>query len=80
MSDEQGTQIWDTLMDISSRLARVEALLLKMTDDARDIRETMRDHDKRISALESHRDSTIGAKDIVMWLAMAGIALWEVLK
>lgn len=87
MSDSQIDRIMDALIDIrknqqdiSERLAKVEVMLDGLTDNIREMKRTLREHDERINDLETHKDVAIGAKDIFTWLAMAGIALWGVLK
>ena len=72
--------IQENQQDIRERLAKVEVMLGELTDDMKDMKHTLRSHESRIKELESHKDATIGAKDIVTWLAMAGIALWGVMK
>ena len=78
--NEEQNRVYDKLSEISERLARVEVLLSELTGDVRDMKTTLRDHETRINELESHKDATIGMKDVITWLVMAGIALWGVLK
>ena len=78
--NEEQSRVYDKLSEISERLARVEVLLSELTGDVRDMKTTLRDHETRINELESHKDATIGMKDVITWLVMAGIALWGVLK
>lgn len=81
MSDEgQNERLWNKLNEISERLARVETMIHERTDDTKEIRNMLKSHEDRLAELESHKHATIGAKDIVAWLAITGIMLWEVLK
>lgn len=80
MSEDKLDRMFDKISDISERIVRVEVLIKEVADDTNDTKTTLRRHEERIAELESHKDSFIGAKDIVVWLAITGIALWEVLS
>ena len=66
--------------DIRERLAKVETMLHERTDDTKEIRNMLKSHEDRLSELESHKHSSVGAREIVAFLIMAGLALWGVLK
>lgn len=66
--------------DIRERLAKVETMLHERTDDTKEIRNLLKSHEDRLSELESHKHSSVGAREIVAFLIMAGLALWGVLK
>jgi len=66
--------------DIRERLAKVETMLHERTDDTKEIRNMLKSHEDRLSELESHKHSGVGAREIVAFLIMAGLALWGVLK
>ena len=76
----ESERLYEKLAEISERLARVEVMMSELTDDMKDTKQTLRNHEARIKELESHKDATVGAKDIITWLVMAGIALWGVMK
>ena len=40
----------------------------------------LKSHEDRLSELESHKHSSVGAREVVAFLVMAGLALWGVLK
>ena len=79
MSDEQILKLMDKLNDIDRRSVKMETLMQEWSADVKDIRQLLREHDKRINELESHKDSVVGAKDVFTWLAIAAIMVWEVL-
>ncbi len=68
------------LVDIRERLAKMETMLHERTDDTKEIRNMLKSHEDRLAELESHKHSSIGAREIVAFLIMAGLALWGVLK
>ena len=80
MGEGNNDKFWNKLNEISERLARVETMIHERTDDTKEIRNMLKSHEDRLSELETHKASTIGAKDIVAWLAIAGIMIWEVLS
>ena len=80
MSDNQVDSIMSVLIDVRERLARVETMIHERTDDTKEIRNMLKSHEDRLSELESHKHSSIGAREIVAFLVMAGIALWGALK
>lgn len=87
MSDNQIDRIIDKLDDIQKdqrdmlvRLGKVETMIHERTDDTKEIRNMLKSHEDRLAELESHKSSTIGAREIVAFVIMAGIAIWEVLK
>lgn len=73
-------RVWNKLNEISERLARVETMIHERTDDTKEIRNMLKSHEDRLCELESHKHATIGAKEIVAFIIMAGLALWGVLK
>ena len=80
MSDYQIDSIMSVLVDVRERLARVETMIHERTDDTKEIRNMLKSHEDRLSELESHKHSSIGAREVVAFLVMAGLALWGVLK
>ena len=87
MSESQIERIMDALNDIQKnqqeireRLAKVETMIHERTDDTKEIRNMLKSHEDRLAELESHKSSTIGAKEVVAFAIMAGLALWGVLK
>ena len=68
------------LVDIRERLAKMETMLHERTDDTKEIRNMLKSHEDRLSELESHKHSSIGAREVVAFIIMAGLALWGVLK
>lgn len=76
----EGEKFWDKLNEISERLARVETMIHERTDDTKEIRNMLKSHEDRLSELESHKHSSVGAREVVAFLVMAGLALWGVLK
>ena len=58
----------------------METLISERTNDNKEIRNMLKSHEDRLSELESHKHSSIGAREIVAFLVMAGIALWGALK
>ena len=81
MSEESAYSVMQKLTEISERVARQEAILNNLSSTLQDdIRLKLREQEKRLFELETHKASTIGAKDIVTWLAVTGIAVWEVLS
>lgn len=79
MSDEQILKLMEKLNDIDKRSVKMETLMQEWSADVKDIRQLLREYDKRIDKLESHKDTVVGAKDVITWLAIAGIMVWEVL-
>ena len=77
---EFNERLWNKLNDISERLARVETMIHERTDDTKEIRNMLKSHEDRLSELESHKHSSVGAREVVAFLVMAGLALWGVLK
>lgn len=67
-------------LDIRERLAKVETMIHERTDDTKEIRNMLKSHEDRLAELESHKHSTIGAREIIAFLVMAGVALWGALK
>lgn len=67
-------------LDIRERLAKVETMIHERTDDTKEIRNMLKSHEDRLAELEAHKQSNIGAREIVAFLVMAGLALWGVLK
>lgn len=87
MSDSQIDRIIDRLdeiqkdqRDVLVRLGKVETMIHERTDDTKEIRNMLKSHEDRLAELESHKHSTIGAREIIAFLVMAGVALWGVLK
>ena len=87
MSDNQIDRIIDKLDDIQKdqrdmlvRLGKVETMIHERTDDTKEIRNMLKSHEDRLAELESHKHSTIGAREIIAFLVMAGVALWGALK
>ena len=68
------------MADISERLVKVETLIHERTDDTKEMHDKMKSLEDRICAIETNTSKAVGAKDIVTWAVMAGIALWGVLK
>ncbi|MBQ7477857.1 MAG: hypothetical protein IJT01_03015 [Selenomonadaceae bacterium] len=66
--------------ETSERLAIVETLIKERTDDTKEVHDKLKSHEDRLSELESHKHSSIGAREVVAFLIMAGLALWGVLK
>lgn len=66
--------------EIRERVARVETMIHERTDDTKEIRNMLKSHEDRLAELESHKHSNIGAREVVAFLIMAGLALWGVLK
>ena len=66
--------------DILVRLGKMETMIHERTNDTKELRNMIKSHEDRLSELESHTHSAIGAKEIVAWLVVTGIALWGVLK
>ena len=79
MSEDKFDKMFDKILDISERLARIEAMVKETVEDANDTREMLRNHEQRLAELENHKSAVISAKDVVAWLAIAGIMVWEVL-
>ena len=77
---ENNERFWNKLNEISERLARVETMIHERTDDTKEIRNMLKSHEDRIAELESHKHLALGAKEILAFLIMAGLALWGVLK
>lgn len=67
-------------LDIRERLAKVETMIHERTDDTKEIRNMLKSHEDRLAELEANKHSNIGAREIVAFLVMAGLALWGVLK
>ena len=80
MNDDKLDRMFNKISEMSERLARLETMIHERIDDTKETRETLARHEKRISELEKHSSAVVSAKDIITWLAMAGIALWGVLK
>lgn len=68
------------LQDIRERLAKVETILNERTDGTKELQNMIKSHDDRLSELENHAHTTIGAKEIVAWLVVVGIMAWEAFK
>lgn len=66
--------------DILVRLGKMETMIHERTDDTKELRNMIKSHEDRIAELESHKYSNIGARGIVAFIVMAGLALWGVLK
>ena len=66
--------------DILVRLGKVETMIHERTVDTKEIRNMLKSHEDRLAELESHKHSTIGAREIVAFAIMAGVAIWGVLK
>lgn len=80
MSEENYGKFWDKLSEISERLAKVEAMMQERTDDTKEIRNMLKNHEDRLSELENYKYFGIGAREIVAFLIMAGLTLWGLLK
>ena len=80
MKENKEDRILAKLTTISERLAVVETLIKERTDDTKEVHDTLKSHEDRLSELERHKTQVIGAKDIVTWLALAAIAIMGVLK
>ena len=80
MEIDKEDKILEKLTVIGERLAVVETLIKERTDDTKEVHDTLKSHEDRLSELERHKTQVIGAKDIVTWGVMAMIALWGVLK
>ena len=78
LSDLQ--DIRESQQDIRERLAKVETMLHERTDDTKELRDMLKSHEDRITDLEAHKSSNMGAREIVAFLIMAGLALLGVLK
>lgn len=72
--------IRENQQDIRERLAKVETMLHERTDDTKEIRNMLKSHEDRLAELESHKHSSVGAREIVAFLIMAGLAFWGVVK
>lgn len=80
MSEEQTVKVMEKLSDIDKRIVRIETLIQEWTNNTREVRTVLKEHERRISDLENQKSAAIGAKDIVAWLVIAGIMVWEVLS
>lgn len=80
MSEEQTVKVMEKLSDIDKRIVRIETLIQEWTNNTREVRAVLKEHERRISDLENQKSAAIGAKDIVAWLVIAGIMVWEVLS
>lgn len=80
MSEDKLDKMFDKISEISERTVRVEVIMKEVANDINDTRRTLRNHEQRINELESHKDSVVGVKDVVAWLAIAGIMVWEVMS
>lgn len=72
--------IRENQQDIRERLATVETMLNERTDGTKEIRNMLKSHEDRLAELESHKHSSVGAREIVAFLIMAGLAFWGVVK
>lgn len=80
MNEEQTVKIMDKLSDIDKRIVRIETLIQEWSSNAKDARIILKEHERRISDLENQKSAAFGAKDVVAWLIVTGIALWGALK
>jgi len=80
VSEEQVMKLMEKLNDMDKRSAKMETLIQEWRSDVKDIRQLLREYDKRLNELESHKDTVIGAKDVITWLTIAGIMVWEVMS
>ena len=80
MSEEQTVKVMEKLSDIDKRIVRIETLIQEWTNNTREVRALLKEHERRLSDLENQKSAAIGAKDIVAWLVIAGIMFWEVLS
>ena len=87
MSEGQIDRIMDALIDIQKnqrefgeRLAKVETLITERTNDNNEIRSMLKSHEERLTELESQKFTALGAKELLAFAIMAGIALYGALK
>ena len=80
MNEEQTIKLMEKLNDISERIVKIETLMQEWSTDTKEIRQLLKEHERRIAELENHKSATVGAKDIIAWVAIAGIMVWEVLS
>lgn len=67
-------------LDIRERLTTVETLIKERSRTTAELKETIKGHEIRISELEAHKHLSLGAKELLAFAIMAGLALWGVLK
>lgn len=68
------------LSRLTERMVVVETKIGERTTDITGMYRRMEKLEDRVSELEKHKTQVIGFKDVATWSAMAGIALWGVLK
>ena len=68
------------LEDVSRRLAVMETLVGERANDIAGMYRRIEKLEDRTSELEKHKTQVVGFKDVATWAAMAGIALWGVIK
>ena len=66
--------------EVLQRLVKVETLIHERTDDTQEMRDKMKTIEDRLGELEKHKTQVISFKDIATWVAMAAIAILEVMK
>lgn len=70
----------EELARLSERMVAVETKIGERANDIAGMYRRLEKLEDRVSELEKHKTQVISAKDIFTWVAMAGIALWGVLK
>lgn len=70
----------DELSRLTERMVAVETKIGERTTDITGMYRRMEKLEDRVSELEKHKTQVVGFKDVATWAAMAGIALWGVLK
>ena len=68
------------LEDVSRRLAVMETLVGERANDIAGMYRRIEKLEDRTSELEKYKTQVVGFKDVATWAAMAGIALWGVIK
>lgn len=70
----------DELSRLTERMVAVETKIGERANDIAGMYRRMEKLEDRVSELEKHKTQVVGFKDVATWAAMAGIALWGVLK
>jgi len=70
----------EELSRLTERMVAVETKIGERTSDIMGMYRRLEKLEDRVSELEKHKTQVVGFKDVATWAAMAGIALWGVLK
>ncbi len=70
----------DELARLSERMVAVETKIGERANDIAGMYRRIEKLEDRVADLEKHKTQVVNAKDIVTWAAMAGIALWGVVR